>query len=223
VRELAAPSSEGDHKLEVLLVPGTYSWRGSSGPGDWWTVGSPFRKFLSSAGIRIVGEGHQEYVWSTNLGGINPFSKSDLVVWEAAGRSLFSYLVPPRCPEKSIPPDEVVLLTHSHGLQVALYAASAGLKVRHLIDVSGPVRKDLRAVAEAARPNIQKWTHLHCQKHDKLQFLGELFDGHFGVKLQHPLADENKFFPSNSHTYPLRTPEYFPVLLNTIKETYEGS
>lgn len=196
--------------MRTVLVSGTHGWRGTN-DRSWYSQGSPFVTFLQQQGVDVVftPEG-QPFIWSTDLGGVG-FGKDDHAVWSSAGMNLFWYCVPPLCPEKRIPPNELAVITHSHGLQVALYAAAAGLKIRVLIDVSGPVRKDMRSVAKKARPNIYFWDHVHSDASDRWQWIGSMFDGHLGIVRQHPLADVNTMIPHAGHTGTLEQPELFKV------------
>lgn len=194
--------------MKVILVAGTHGWRRAGQPA-WYAPGSPFVAFLQAQGVDLVftPEG-SPFVWSTDLGGVG-LGDGDHAVWASAGQNLFWYCVPPLCPEKRIPGEDLAIVTHSHGLQVALYAASLGLKIKALLDVCGPVRKDMRAVAERARPNISFWDHLYSDHTDRWQWIGELFDGQIGVVRKHPLADLNSEVPGAGHTGVLEKPELF--------------
>lgn len=194
--------------MKVILIAGTHAWRGDQ-TQDWFTFGSPFVRFLNARGLDVVftPEG-QSFIWSTDLGGIG-FGKGDLVVWKAAGVSLLQFCVPPLCPEKRIPPDQLSIVAHSHGLQPVLFACAAGLCVRTLISVGSPVRKDLRAVVAQARPNIGHWLHIHSDHSDRWQLFGSLFDGHWGVQRQQAAADRNDSVPHVGHSQLLRDPDLF--------------
>ena len=202
----------------VVLVAGTHSWRGKK-TSDWHVKDSLFCNYLQSIGVAVVGHkvGGRPFVWSTNLGGLNPFSKGDLLVWEAAGHSLYSYIVPPLAPKMRIPPEHTVIVSHSHGLQVVLYAASLGLQIDTLIDVAGPVRGDMMPVAEQARPHIRRWHHVHAGRRDKWQLGGQFLDGVLGFVREHPLA-QNVAIKDANHGDVLRTMRYFGVVGTRILE-----
>jgi len=193
----------------VVLVAGTFSWNGSD-RGDWYAPGSPFAVFLASRGVEplfgVRPDGPHPFTWSTELGGIGGRGR---VVWQAAGVNLFNYLVPPLCPDRQLPSAETNLIAHSHGLQVVLFAAAAGLNINTLISVGSPVRRDMWATAVTARLNIRHWLHIHSDQSDRWQWLGELFDGHLGIVREHPLADQNDFVPVVGHSELLRNPEHF--------------
>jgi hypothetical protein len=93
---------------------------------------------------------------------------------------------------------------------VVLYAcADHDLKVGTLISVGSPVRKDMMCVAKRARGNIGTWIHVHSDGSDRWQWFGELFDGHFGIVREHPLADRNDSVPGVGHGNLLRQPQHF--------------
>jgi hypothetical protein len=199
--------------MKTVLIAGTHAWR-NDGRQEWYCPGSPFATFLESQHVSplfvpdTVTEKPQPFVWSTAIGGVG-WGSGDLVAWAAAGVSLFQLVVPPLCPERRVPAAGLALIAHSHGLQVALYACAAGLKVDTLISVSSPIRKDMTATAQRARPNIRHWLHLHSDGSDKMQWLGELFDGHLGIVRAHPLADVNEATPGVGHSDVLNRPEDF--------------
>ena len=206
--------------MKVILVAGTHSWRGKE-TDDWHSPGSAFCRYLQGRGVAIVGHetGGRPFVWSTNLGGFNPFSTRDLLVWEAPGANLYAYVVPPLAPDRRIPPSETVIITHSHGLQPTLFAAAKGLRIDTLIDVAGPVREDMMPTATLARPNIRRWVSIHGGRRDRWQWFGAFFDGHVGIVRDHPLAHETVSVPTADHGDVLRTPAYFPVIGEALGNT----
>ena len=195
----------------VILVPGTHAWRGD-GRVDWYNS-AQFLAHLTAHGYEPL-DPRRPFVWSTDLGGV-PFR--GLAVWKAAGLNLYAYAVPPRCPERRVPAAETVVISHSHGLQVALCAAAEGLKIDTLVDVCGPVRMDLRGTAGQARPNIRRWVHVHAGRRDRWQWFGTLFDGYLGVVREHPLADQNVAVPEADHGQVLRDPRYFHVVTDALE------
>jgi hypothetical protein len=138
------------------------------------------------------------FVWSSNLDGVLPWRK--LATWAAAGENLYAYCVPPMAPDRRIPPLELSIISHSHGLQVALIAAALGLYIHTLIDICGPVRDDVIAeYGDAAKRNIGHWIHVHADRSDTMQWLGGIGDGAFGIVRAHPLADINHYLPQAGH------------------------
>jgi hypothetical protein len=197
--------------MRAILIAGTHSWNPDGIQPDWFQSGSPFSRFLDQqTNIRPVfgPDGNRPFTWSTDLGGVG-FGKGDLRVWEAAGVNLFDYIVPPLAPAVRIPSSDTLLIAHSHGLQVALFALAYGLKVTRLISVGSPIRKDMAETAKRARPNIGEWIHVHSDGSDKWQWFGEMFDGHFGIVREAPLADRNDFVPHVGHSELLRDPQHF--------------
>ena len=180
-------------------------------------VGAPDKR------VRGIGERNGARGWDGGQVGQQglPFTDTDLAVWLAAGENLYQYGAQPRCEQQRIPPEETVILSHSHGLQPVLVAAAKRLQIHTFVDVAGPVRKDMRAIAEAARPQIQRWVHIHAGHRDRMQWLGELCDGHLGVVREHPLADENVSVPQADHSEVRRRPQYFPVIARAVLGTVE--
>lgn len=203
---------------QIVLIPGTYAWDGTK--LDWYSPGQPFHEFLCALpGFGLVCP-EAPYVWSTRLGGVG-FGDGDLVVYRAAGVNLYQYCVPPRCPQMQIPSEELVIISHSHGLQPVLFAAAAGLKIDLLIDVSGPVRQDMMGVAEVGSSNIKRWVHTYGGRRDRWQWLGGLFDGHFGIERRHPLA-KNLQVPGADHGEVLREPRHFNLIASILEGTVDG-
>ena len=165
--------------IPLVCVPGTWAWSGMKTKDRWYMAGSPWVNFMESNGYKVLSK-DRPFVWTTALAGI-PFvtSKRD---WEAAGVNLWAYLDPAiKDYGVGLRTGERNLVAHSHGLQVAVYAAAAGCKLNTLISVGSPIREDMKEVAVAARPNIANWAHLYGGHKDKWQWFGEMFDGKLGV------------------------------------------
>lgn len=186
----------------VILVPGTHAWDGVK--EDWYSPGSLFVEYLRSIGYEPI---DPPFIWDTEVGGIG--FGDVLRGWRANGINLLRFVVPPRCPDRRILPSETIVISHSHGLQVVLWAAARGLLIDTFVDVAGPVREDMMPAARDARPNIRRWVHIHAGRKDKWQWLGAMFDGNFGIVRQHPLADRNVREPQADHGDVLRTPRFF--------------
>ena len=199
--------------MSIILISGTHSWDGTR--KDWWSTDSDFTKYLESQGHTILDK-DRPFVWSTRIGGVG-FGDEDLAVWKAAGINLYAYLVPPRCPDKQVPGKDVTIISHSHGLQVVLFAAAAGLKINTFIDICGPVRKDMMPIATAAKPNIRRWVHFSAGRRDRMQWFGTLFDGHFGIVRGHPLAHQNVSVKDADHGSLLRDPAHFSKINDALK------
>lgn len=188
---------------QYLAVNGTHENREKKAL-SWSNPESELSKYLERhALLNIADSAMLPYDWSNDL------DLRDHSDQKAGGRALFYYVVPPLRPEYAWPPDETVVVTHSFGINVAIEAAALGLKIDRLLDIAGPVRKDWRKRTEQARPNIRRWMHVHSDRSDKWQWLGTLFDGHFGIVREHPLADKNVAIPKVGHGGILRQPKLF--------------
>lgn len=99
-----------------------------------------------------------------------------------------------------MPLERANLIAHSHGLQVVLFAAAMGCKIRRLVSIGSPVRHDLAAVALKARENIGEWTHVYSDHGDRLQWLGTIGDGVLGITRAHPQAHRNISIPGVAHS-----------------------
>lgn len=185
----------------VLLVGGTHS-----NDDDWFRAGSRFVGMLQDYGFLLINQ-DRPFKWSARLDG---FFGRKHPTWKASGENLYAYLDPPLCPEKKVPASDIRIVTHSHGLQVVLYACAAGLKINTLISVGSPVRRDMRKIAEKARPNIKHWLHLKAGFKDIWQVLGELGDGRLGIYRDHPLADRNDPMPGG-HSDVLHNVDLLPL------------
>jgi hypothetical protein len=181
----------------LITVPGTHARR--RGPLDMWWTNSKFTDRLKDHAIepwRL----EDPFNWSTDLDG-TPWTGAHYD-WQAGGDALRYYMLGTDFEQRNI-------LTHSHGLQVALYAAASGQHIRRLISVTGPVRKDMEKITELARPHIDKWLHIHTDGSDWVQLLGAVFDGHIGIHREQPLADINDSVKGVGHSGLLIEPEHF--------------
>ncbi len=183
--------------MQVILVAGTYGWRGQDAPHEWWWPTSPFADLVRSLGHTVLGAG-RPFIWTTDVNGA--IGAGDCLDWRCGGINLYEYAVPSLCPQSRVPPDALTVIAHSHGLQVALFAAASGLKIGHLVSVCSPIRQDLAKTTRLARPNIARWVHIHSDDSDQWQVLGEFGDGSIGITREAPLADENYFVPGVGHT-----------------------
>lgn len=198
--------------MKVQLVQGTWAWGHREGR-QWWEAPSPFSLFLEAQHISCIG-GLRPFIWNTELDGIGwlwrrPAKKH--LNWESAGLNLYSYLVPPLSAQYDdyVPIVDRNLIGHSHALQVIAYACAAGLKINKLITIGSPIRHDMADVYKSARPNIASWMHVHSDGSDRIQWFGELFDGHLGIVRQAPLADVNVMVDNVSHSKLLNDPDAF--------------
>lgn len=187
----------------VILVPGT--WR-----GDWYEVGSPFRRFLEAHGLRtFCFRG-----WTGNVSGVpNVLAKSKHSDWSAGGEALGYKL------EDLLPEDRIVL-AHSHGGQPAAYCAApgsdrAGVYIHRLVTVCTPARGDMDETWTAAHQNIGAHRHISAEGWDFWQRLGELGDNHWGWVRTIKGAD-NQLLDGIGHTGLLEEEKYFHYLTERI-------
>lgn len=205
-----------------LPIQGTWGW-GRGSKARWWQSGTPFVEFFAASGLALI-DPDDPFVWNTNVDGASPtwlpFSDKHRD-WICGGINLRQRLKPsPYGPDAAsyIPYEDRNLVAHSHGLQVALYAAAGitasgactkPLRIRRLVSVMGPVRDDMTEIAEIARPQIGEWLHLCSDHSDLVQVLGGVLDGRFGIVREHPLADRNEKIAGVGHTGLLEDPDYF--------------
>lgn len=162
--------------------------------GEWADPGSPFRKQV----LEPNGFGVYERVnwWSGDVSGLPKwlswFASSKQSDWVIGGDFLAEVLA-------ELPYEQRNVLSHSHGLQCVAFAAKQ-VPIRRLIDICGPVRKDMNEVCTAARANIGYWVHVASKGGDKMQGFGELFDGYLGWVREHPCAHLNITIPGISHS-----------------------
>lgn len=190
---------------KIVPIHGTFSAKRFN-PGAWYREGSPLHGVLKAAGYEYVNP-TDPFEWSSDLDGA--WIRRDHGDWEAGGKALRWYL-------HDIPFEDRNLLTHSHGLQVSLYAAAAGTQIRSLISITGPVRGDMEDVTKAAINNIGPWLHVYTDKSDLIQLLGSLFDGKFGIHRKAPFADVNLKIPKVGHSGLLSDPQKIPLLLTDV-------
>src|SRR3954470_6214247 len=137
--------------VRYLPVQGTEGWQVDDPdprhPRNWWRKDSLLVDELAQYGLQLL-DAEDPFVWSTDLDGARfwerwPWfrSRKDKRDWLAGGEALRSH-APPRFPLSS-PRSPLVLVTHSHGIQVAHYAAAEGLRIDYLLDIAGPVRADV--------------------------------------------------------------------------------
>lgn len=164
----------------VVLIPGTWANSERNAAQDfWWRPGSPFCRAMQDHGLHPL-----SFAWDTRLDGV----LGDNDEWQKAAMILYRQT-------KDLQP--LTAIAHSHGGNVAIVAAAAGLKIRKLVTLATPVRADVPY--EAARRYIGHWSHIYGGKRDWVQLAGSLFDGHFGLRRRMKLADANVKLPECGH------------------------
>lgn len=199
-----------------LPIAGTHGWRGAA-KGRWWAQDSAFAQYLRGQGFEHLG-GDRPFVWTTDVNGHRPWRRwlgagNPHLDWDCGGENLRNYLRPYRdATDNYTPIGDRRLIAHSHGLQVVLYAcAKYDLKIHRLVSVMSPVRDDMMALAEEARPNIGSWMHLYTDSSDGWQVLGQLGDGKLFGTRRHPMADYSIRVRGVGHTGVLENPSLFSL------------
>lgn len=179
---------------------------------DWFLPDSNLSKFLAEQDCKqVITDPLNMYMWSTKIDGV----KGDDDEWDAAGRALAHYIVPPLAKESLLKPKDTFLIAHSHGGNVVAYACGKyGLKVSGLVTVGTPVRKELFPIYAAASDNIERHLHLYASWRDYMQILGSLFDGRFGIHREQPYAEKNAKVEGGDHGSILRDTKMFHLWLD---------
>lgn len=223
--------------VPIFLVQGTEGWQVDDvnplHPRNWWRAGSLLCQMLIAHGFELL-DPDDPFVWSTDLGGVAFWqrwkwlkwlkSRRDKRDWLAGGKTakwyarMKGYLV---IPPKSMPEvraallatkrTPLVMVTHSHGLQIALNAANEGLVIDYLLDISGPVRADVLAECADGLQNIGHWMHVTAESGDLIQVLGRLGDGHAGGAVPLPASVHVVSIPDVNHSELLANPRFVPA------------
>jgi hypothetical protein len=205
------------HPLDPVMwlpIPGTWGFRELPTPADWQHPQSPFSIYLSDRSLFQV-KATRGFDWTTDVNGSHFWQRwfgrlGDHRDWIVGGRNLAVWMLSPYDEYPAYV--ELIdrnIIAHSHALQVVLYACASGLKINKLVSVAGPVRADMQAVAEKARPNIGQWVHVHSDRSDRTQWFGEIGDGVLRIARQHPLANQNVPLPMVGHSKILTDPTAF--------------
>lgn len=168
--------------MRVVLVPGTFANTGRGKIQDaWWVPGSDFYKAAAQHGIVCL-----SFAWKTSLDGVFGANTG----WEEAAEELYNKV-------RGLQP--VNLYAHSHGGNVAIYAAALyELRIHILVTMATPRRADVPY--DIARPFIQDWTHIYGGERDWTQLAGEFGDGRIGWHRDMPLANKNIECPECGHS-----------------------
>jgi len=200
--------------MRYVAIAGTHGTDGSAGADDarqWWHRDSAWRRYMATQGWEPA-RPDDPFTWSGDVDGDLPWPwslgrrHSD---WDAGAASLVWYL---RLIGRV---DDVVLVAHSHGGQVALGAlAHPGCpRVHALCTVCTPVRQDMDRAALLARTAVDYWLHISNPGawDNKWQAAGSLFDGGWGWQWAQPRASRTDLVRGMGigHTGVLEDPKHF--------------
>jgi hypothetical protein len=163
--------------MNYITVDGTHE---ADNPHKWSLPTSRWSAAMARFGHTPL-DVDNPYEWDTALDGIN----GQNTAWRIGGKHLYHHLVPPRCPDRRVPPEDTLIIAFSHGVNLALHAFAYGLKGR-LISVNPPIRRDLRPTIAAARPNLIRWVNLYGDWRDWWAVLGGVFDGGVSIRRAYP-------------------------------------
>ena len=207
-------------------VHGTWGFDGVPTPDEWTHPLSALSQFLRTQGLAA----RPPFYWSGGLDGLFwPWmrtSERKHLTWMTAGIALAERL-------RSLPLRDRTVFAHSHGGNVALYAAAQGVYIPVLITFMMPIREDMLEIVKKARPCLSTWIHVHSDTSDRVQWMGELLDHHLGIvrgaiwKVKGHVveaADRNMQIPKVGHSALLTDPAKFKWwvdsgLIEIVKDT----
>ncbi len=189
--------------MNYIPIAGTGARRRHGRP-NWLELGSEFETYMNARGLKRIGDGIR--FWSSALG--SRFMRgSEYLVWQFGGEQVDKYL-------HSIEYEDRNLIAHSWGGVVVAFAAAGlrDIKIRRLVTVTTPPRRDLDEVWEAAEKNIDSHLHLYAKGWgDRIGFIARR--GRF--KRQIESADENTRI-DGGHSGILYKVKHFSQIDNTI-------
>lgn len=186
---------------DIVFVHGTWSRSAL-----WHQPHSDVTHEAEGWGFRV----HQ-FKWSGILGGVeaplhpallpegdpdeatNGADEPELLLWLDAGEKLVEF-----CRARGLERPHV--LSHSHGRQVTIYALAKGQAFDTIVDISGPVRRDLERARRIGLSNVHRWVHYYDPVNDLTIREGQLFDGKVSGGLTDSHARENIDTSGSGHT-----------------------
>lgn len=218
--------------IPILPIYGTFSGdfevtdEACTDPGHWWHRSSKWWEYMTGLGFEPFRS--DDFVWTGELEG---FGVSIRQLWNwvrrkpadhthrhpqwfAGGQALDDYISDGIY--KGRDAEAFVTIAHSHGGQVALYAAASGREIPLLITVSTPHRLDMQVVTAKARPQIGFWVHLYDPDRDDIGQAGAFTDGGISFDRKQPKADVNIALKGCSHSLALSDPARYHVWKDAI-------
>jgi pimeloyl-ACP methyl ester carboxylesterase len=191
----------------MRYIPIAGTWAGKDDE-SWHRAGSRTDRFLQKAGlVRLADE---LPFWSSALSGAR-FCGGSHLAWQFGADLLVRFL-------ETVPKDDRNLIAHSHGGQVVAYALAQGAKVRRVVTVCSPVRRDMDAVwsVNTAAP------HLHLYSigwGDRMRWFGQR--ARFRRKM--PWADDNRRIDGGHSGMLVRPEDYEDQWLDVLHWLCDGA
>src|SRR3990167_6418911 len=167
--------------ISTILVSGTWGLNG----GRWWAPESPFWREAKKQGVQLH---PAPFVWSTAIDGILGKNSE----WTDAAGALLAF-----CAYHKL--DLVNIISHSHGFSPCVYAATMGLKIKTLVAVAPPVRREVVELLPLGRKSVGRLVEIRGGRRDLMQLLGALFDGRLGFYRDLP-GSEKIIEPEGTHS-----------------------
>lgn len=170
-------------EARYVPVQGTWSWtdlpnsatsKAAGAEPLWWQRGSTLDGYLRTRGI-VQLDPENPFIWSSEVAGLFLLDRS-LRAWKAGGWNLKQYLQHVTLADRNI-------LAHSHGLQVAAFAAAYWREAdtigdplfNTVITVGGPIHDGVPY--HALNGECRRWLFIAEAGFDRIQFLGGLGAG----------------------------------------------
>lgn len=180
-----------------LFVPIAGTLGADSQPPErvWW-YRSLWLSFMCGEGFAPI-DGADPFYWSTDL---------TRRAWVSGGLSLIWYLTAKMDRFEGQP---LRLITHSHGIQVAAYAAHFGLEIETLIAISPPYRSNLAPQYAALRAQTKHFLTIHAKEFDEWAISGSWWGG--TIPPYPPVfdADMRDVIPGIGHSNVIYDPAFF--------------
>lgn len=163
----------------VILVQGTAGWN-----QRWWKPGSVFVRHLVEHGFQVLtGPNGKPFRWTTALNGWRAWRrviglKDEKRDWLCGGEAFSNFLW---FVLTKFGREHLNVVTHSHGIWVAMLGVGPETPIRCLMTIAPPGRADMLAEIVAARPHIGYWVLVIDRDTDVWASLGGIGDGKVGI------------------------------------------